>query len=156
MSTDQKIKINTGGQWITSLSFDKEIFCREKFSEEHNEIKKMVFQFAEDNILPKIYDIDKFDETLSKALMREIGSLGLIGVDTPEQYGGSNLDKVAACIVTEGIGWGGSASFGCTFGVQTGIGSLGIVFFGTTAQKEKYLPKLMTGESIAHRTICRF
>ena len=81
--------------------------------------------------------------------MREIGSLGLIGVDTPEQYGGSNLDKVAACIVTEGIGWGGSASFGCTFGVQTGIGSLGIVFFGTTAQKEKYLPKLMTGESIA-------
>ena len=109
----------------------------------------MVFQFAEDNILPKIYDIDKFDEALSKALMREIGSLGLIGVDTPEQYGGSNLDKVAACIVTEGIGWGGSASFGCTFGVQTGIGSLGIVFFGTTAQKEKYLPKLMTGESIA-------
>ena len=149
MSTDQKIKINTGGQWITSISFDKEIFCRERFSEEHNEIKKMVFQFAEDNILPKIYDIDKFDEALSKTLMREIGSLGLIGVDTPEQYGGSNLDKVAACIVTEGIGWGGSASFGCTFGVQTGIGSLGIVFFGTTAQKEKYLPKLMTGESIA-------
>jgi alkylation response protein AidB-like acyl-CoA dehydrogenase len=78
-----------------------------------------------------------------------MGSLGLIGIDTPEKYGGTELDKVTSCIVAEGVGWGGSASFGCTFGVQTGIGSMGIVFFGTPEQKKKYLPKLMTGEWIA-------
>ena len=108
----------------------------------------MIFDFAEDIILPKVNDLEKLDENLSRSIMKEMGQLGLIGVDTPEEYGGSDLDKVTACLITEGVGWGGSASFGCTFGVQTGIGSLGIVFFGTKKQKERYLPKLMSGEWI--------
>ena len=78
-----------------------------------------------------------------------MGELGLLGVDTPEEYGGSGLDKITACIIAEGVQRGGSASFGCTFGVQTAIGSLGIVFFGTSKQKEKYLPGLMKGEKLA-------
>ena len=89
------------------------------------------------------------DENFSRSIMEEMGNLGLIGIDAPEEYGGTELDKITSCIVSEGVGFGGSASFGCTFGVQTGIGSLGIVFFGTPEQKRKYLPKLMSGESIA-------
>ena len=149
MNIKNIIKLNTGGQWITSPAAEEQIFCREMFSQEHIEIKEMVYNFAENKILPKINEIEKLDEKLSKSIMKEMGELGLIGVDTPEQYGGSSLDKITACIVTEGIGWGGSASFGCTFGVQTGIGSLGIVFFGTAEQKEKYLPKLVSGNSLA-------
>ena len=149
MDVREKLQLNTGGQWLVSPVATKQIFCRETYTEEHNEIKKMVFEFTENKIYPNIEKIDKLDENLSKSIIREMGSLGLIGIDTPEEYGGTELDKVTSCIVAEGVGWGGSASFGCTFGVQTGIGSLGIVFFGTPEQKKKYLPKLMTGEWIA-------
>ena len=149
MNVREKLLLNTGGQWLVSPVATKQIFCRETFTEEHKEIKKMVFEFTENKIYPNIEKIDKLDENLSKSIIREMGSLGLIGIDTPEKYGGTELDKVTSCIVAEGVGWGGSASFGCTFGVQTGIGSLGIVFFGTPEQKKKYLPKLMTGEWIA-------
>jgi len=149
MNVREKLQLNSGGQWLVSPVATKQIFCRETFTEEHKEIKKMVFEFTENKIYPNIKKIDKLDENLSKSIIREMGSLGLIGIDTPEKYGGTELDKVTSCIVAEGVGWGGSASFGCTFGVQTGIGSLGIVFFGTPEQKKKYLPKLMTGEWIA-------
>ena len=149
MDLREKLLLNTGGQWLVSPVATKHIFCRETFTEEHKEIKKMVFEFTENKIYPNIEKIDKLDQNLSKSIIQEMGSLGLIGIDTPEKYGGTELDKITSCIVAEGVGWGGSASFGCTFGVQTGIGSLGIVFFGTPEQKKKYLPKLMTGEWIA-------
>ena len=149
MDIREILHIKTGGHWLVTPSTDKTIFCREMFSEEHNEIKKMIFQFSEDRIFPNVQNIEKLDEDLCRSIMREMGELGLIGIDTPEEFGGTDLDKITACLITEGVGWGGSSSFGCIFGVQTGIGSLGIVFFGTPEQKKKYLPKLITGEWIA-------
>ena len=146
---NSKPKVKKGGQWLLSPVAHDTILCRETFTDEHRQIEKMVFDFAEDNILPVVKVIDELNEELSRSILRKMGELGLIGVDTPEEYGGTNLDKITACIITEGVSWGGSASFGCTFGVQTGIGSLGIVFFGTEDQKKKYLPKLMSGEWIA-------
>ena len=149
MDIREILHIKTGGHWLVIPSTDKTIFCREMFSEEHNDIKKMIFQFSEDRIFPNVQNIEKLDEDLCRSIMREMGELGLIGIDTPEEFGGTDLDKITACLITEGVGWGGSSSFGCIFGVQTGIGSLGIVFFGTPEQKKKYLPKLITGEWIA-------
>ena len=148
--TDRKeLKIKSGGQWLTSPVNDTKVFCRESFTEDHQDIDAMVQEFAKDRILPNAEAIDKLDEELSLGLLREMGELGLIGVDTPEEYGGTELDKITSCIVMEGMARGGSASFSCTFSVQTGIGSMGIVFFGTPGQKEKYLPKLMTGEWVS-------
>ena len=149
MDARNKLKLNTGGHWLGSPVAKDPIFCRERFSDEHRQVEKMIFDFADNVILPKVNDIEKLDEELSRAIMRKMGGLGLLGVDSPEEYGGSDLDKITACLITEGVGWGGSASFGCTFGVQTGIGSLGIVFFGTKEQKERYLPKLISGEWIS-------
>ena len=146
---NSKPKVKKGGQWLLSPVAHDTILCRETFTDEHRQIEKMVFDFAEDNILPVVKVIEELNEELSRSILRKMGELGLIGVDTPEEYGGTNLDKITACLITEGVSWGGSASFGCTFGVQTGIGSLGIVFFGTEDQKKKYLPKLMSGEWIA-------
>jgi alkylation response protein AidB-like acyl-CoA dehydrogenase len=82
------------------------------------------------------------------SLIREIGELGLLGVNIPEEYGGMDLDKITSAIVAESLMAGSSASFIVTWSVQTGIGSLPIVWFGTPEQKEKYLPKLVTGEWI--------
>ena len=146
---NNKQKIKRGGQWLLSPAAQHTIFSRETFTDEHRQIEKMVFDFAEDTILPQVKDIEEFSEDLSRSILLKMGELGLIGVDTPEEYGGTNLDKITACLITEGVSWGGSASFGCTFGVQAGIGSLGIVFFGTEEQKKKYLPKLNSGEWIA-------
>ena len=149
MNIREILNLKVGGQWLVSPSAEETIFCREMFSEDHKDIEKMVLEFASDKIYPNVYKIESLDEDLSRSIMEEMGGLGLIGVDAPEKYGGTELDKITACIVTEGVGFSGSSSFGCTFGVQTGIGSLGIVFFGTEEQKSKYLPKLMSGEWIA-------
>ena len=148
--TDRKnLKTKSGGQWLTSPLDDTKVFCRETFTEDHQDIDTMVQKFARDRILPNAEAIDKLDKELSLGLLREMGELGLIGVDTPEESGGTELDKITSCIVMEGMARGGSPSFSCTFSVQTGIGSMGIVFYGTPAQKEKYLPKMMTGEWVS-------
>ena len=148
--TDRKeLKIKSGGQWLISPVNDTKVFCRETFTEDQQDIDAMVQEFARDRILPNAEAIDKLDKELSLGLLREMGELGLIGVDTPEEYGGTELDKITSCIVMEGMARGGSPSFSCTFSVQTGIGSMGIVFYGTPAQKEKYLPKMMTGEWVS-------
>tara|TARA_Y100001970_G_C14228595_1_gene857229 strand:+ start:875 stop:2665 length:1791 start_codon:yes stop_codon:yes gene_type:complete len=149
MNIREILDLKIGGQWLVSPAARETIFCREMFSDEHKDIEKMIFDFAGEKIYPNIQKIEALDEDLSRSIMKDMGALGLIGVDTPEKYGGTELDKITACIVTEGVGFGGSSSFGCTFGVQTGIGSLGIVFFGTPEQKSKYLPKLMKGEWVA-------
>ncbi|SVE52542.1 uncharacterized protein METZ01_LOCUS505396, partial [marine metagenome] len=149
MTETKNIKLNSGGQWLTSPVANTKVFCRETFTEDHQDIDTMIQEFAKDRILPNVEAIDKLDKDLSLKLLREMGELGLIGVDTPEEYGGSDLDKITACIISEGMARGGSASFSCTFSVQTGIGSMGIVFYGTPAQKEKYLPKMMTGEWVS-------
>ena len=149
MTETKNIKLNSGGQWLTSPVANTQVFCRETFTEDHQDIDAMIQEFAKDRILPNVEAIDKLDKDLSLKLLQEMGELGLIGVDTPEEYGGSDLDKITSCIVSEGMARGGSPSFSCTFSVQTGIGSMGIVFFGTPGQKEKYLPKLMTGEWVS-------
>ncbi len=149
MNIEESLRRKTGGQWLVSPMGKETVFCREMFTDEHKEIKKMIQKFSQEKIYPKIKELDSLNQNLSRSILKEMGALGLIGVDAPQEYGGIELDKITSCIVAEGVSWGGSASFGCTFGVQTGIGSLGIVFFGTSEQKKKYLPKLMTGEWIA-------
>ena len=149
MNIKEILDFKIGGQWLVSPVANETILCRESFTQEHRDIEKMVLKFASERIFPNVKKIEKLDQNFSRSILKEMGNLGLIGVDAPEKYGGIELDKITACIVTEGISFGGSSSFGCTFGVQTGIGSLGIVFFGTPEQKKKYLPKLMSGESIA-------
>ena len=149
MNEKPKLELKSGGQWLVSLIKENHIFCRETFSEQHKDIDKLINDFSREKIYPNLFKIDKFNEKISKSLLTEMGDLGLLGVDAPEEYGGLNLDKVTACIIAEGVQRGGSASFGCTFGVQTAIGTLGIVFFGTPEQKERFLPDLLSGRKIA-------
>ena len=152
MNIREILDLKIGGQWLVSPAARETIFCREMFSDEHKDIEKMIFDFAGEKIYPNIQKIEALDEDLSRSIMKDMGALGLIGVDTPEKYGGTELDKITACIVTEGVGFGGSSSFGCTFGVQTGIGSLGIVFFGTPEQKSKYIPRKYWREEASKET----
>ena len=139
-----KIQSNTGGQFLLEPISGANVFSREDFSEEHTEIYNMVIEFDRDRVLAQKEEIEKYDPELSKSLIKEMGELGLLGIDIPEAYGGVELDKITTGIVAEALAQ--CPSFSVTWGVQTGIGSLPIVWFGTEEQKQKYLPKIASGE----------
>ena len=145
MSNQNKIQ-KTGGQFLLDPVQDTLIFSREDFTDEHSEIHKMVMDFDNEKILSKKDEIEKYDPDLSIKLLKELGELGLLGIDIPEKFGGIDLDKITTAIVAEALVV--SPSFAVTWAVQTGIGSLPIIWFGTDEQKNKYLPKVSTGELI--------
>ncbi|NOZ75706.1 MAG: acyl-CoA dehydrogenase [FCB group bacterium] len=139
----------SGGRFIIDPIGSQPIFCRETFSEEHREIEAMVKQFSAERIRPQKQAIEEYNKDLSLQLLRELGELGLLGIDMKEEYGGLELDKITSAIVAENLSHGFSASFTVTWSVQTGIGALPIVWFGNESQKKKYLPKIVTGEWVS-------
>ena len=145
MSKKNKIQ-KTGGQFLLDPVEDTLIFSREDFTSEHSDIYKMVTDFDNEKILSQKDEIEKYDPDLSIKLLKELGELGLLGIDIPEKFGGIDLDKITTAIVAEALVV--SPSFAVTWAVQTGIGSLPIIWFGTDEQKNKYLPKVSTGELI--------
>lgn len=124
-----------------------EIFTPEDFSDEHIMLEEMTGKFVKNRVYPALGNIEnqEFDETVR--LIKEAGELGLISADIPEQDGGLELGKVSASIISEKMALG--RSFSITFGGQTGIGALPIAYFGTVKQKAMYLPKMLSGETIA-------
>ena len=144
--TKELTQFKTGGQFLLESIFDTEMFSREDFSDEHRDIYNMVMDFDREKILANKDEIEKYDPELCKSLLKELGELGLLGIDIPEKFGGIDLDKITTAITTEALVH--SPSFAVVWGVQTGIGSLPLVWFGTDEQKEKFLPKIATGEMI--------
>lgn len=145
MNKKDKIQ-KTGGQFLLDPVQNTSIFSREDFTSEHSDIYKMVMDFDNEKILSHKDEIEKYDPDLSIKLLKELGELGLLGIDIPEKFGGIDLDKITTAIVAEALVV--SPSFAVTWAVQTGIGSLPIIWFGTDEQKNKYLPKVSTGELI--------
>lgn len=124
------------------------VFTPEDFTEEQRMIARTTEEFVENEVLPVLARIEQdHDFDTSVALMRKAGELGLLGGDVPEAYGGLGLDKISTTVITEKFARAGS--FSLTYGAHVGIGSLPIVFFGTEAQKRKYLPDLAAGKKIA-------
>ncbi|MCX6299868.1 MAG: acyl-CoA dehydrogenase family protein, partial [Bacteroidetes bacterium] len=101
-------------------------------------------QFLATDILPIIDRIEKLEPGLMPSLVQKAGEQGLLSTSLPEQYGGLGKDFITSTIVNEGLG--GGYSFSVAIAAHTGIGSLPILYFGTDAQKEKYIPKLASGE----------
>ena len=134
----------TGGQFLVEPITEAKVYSREDFTEEHRDIYKMVMEFDRDRILAQKEEIEKYNPDLIKSLIKEMGELGLLGIDVPEEYGGLDLDKITIGIVTEALVH--CPSFAVAWAVQTGIGSLPIIWFGTKEQKEKYLPRIVSGE----------
>ena len=134
----------TGGQFLVEPITEAKVYSREDFTEEHRDIYNMVMEFDRDRILAQKEEIEKYNPDLIKSLIKEMGELGLLGIDVPEEYGGLDLDKITVGVVTEALVH--CPSFAVAWAVQTGIGSLPIIWFGTKEQKEKYLPRIVSGE----------
>ena len=135
-----------GGEWLLQPSTGDSIFTPEKRSDEHRLIARTAQEFVQNEILPVLDKLEEKDWDLARRLVKRSGDLGLLGVDVPEAYGGVGLDKVASLVVSEKMAI--SASFGATFGAQANLTVIPIFLFGSEAQKQKYLPTLLSGELV--------
>jgi len=147
MATTTLPKTIAGGTFLIENASPEDVFTPEDFSDEQREIARTTAEFAEKSILPRVPEIEAKNFAVTRELLLEAGKLGLMAVDVPEQYGGLALDKVTSALVADRIAV--SASFSVSFSAHTGIGTLPVIWYGSAAQKEKYLPRLTTGESIA-------
>ncbi|HWT65053.1 MAG TPA: acyl-CoA dehydrogenase family protein, partial [Terracidiphilus sp.] len=136
-----------GGSFLIENRLPHEVFTPEDLNEEQRQIAAMAAQFAREEVLPQVADIEAKKPGVMPGLLRKAGELGLTAPDIPEEYGGMGLDKVSSTLVTDHLAV--LASFATAFGAHVGIGSLPLVWYGTEEQKQRYLPRLATAEVIA-------
>jgi alkylation response protein AidB-like acyl-CoA dehydrogenase len=139
-------RIVQGGAFLIEDRTTEETFTPEDFTEEHRMIAETTRQFIDNEVLPHIDELEQHDWKLARELVKKAADLGLIGANIPEEYGGLGLDQTSGALVGENIGR--CASFATTLGAESGIGLLPIIYFGTEAAKQKYLPKIASGELI--------
>ncbi len=136
-----------GGSFLLEDRKASEVFQREDISKAQQMIGQVAEEFMRRNVMPSAEDIYHKNWQRSRELMLEAGELDLLRIDIPEAYGGLGLDKVSSAYVGEQMAL--MPSFGATLGAHTAIGTLPTVYFGNDAQREKYLPKLASGEWLA-------
>ena len=146
MPTSTETTILRGGEWLIQPSDADAVFTPERLTEEHRLIARTAQDFVDNEVLPKLDQLETKDWALARELVKLGAGLGLLGVDVPEAYGGLGLDKVTSLVVSERLAR--SASFGATFGAHANLTIVPLVLFGSEAQKQKYLPRLLSGEII--------
>ncbi|HBB89740.1 MAG TPA: acyl-CoA dehydrogenase [Blastocatellia bacterium] len=139
-------QIVKGGAFLIEERTPEEIFTPEDFTEEHRMIAETTRQFIDNEVSPRVDELEHHDWALARELVKKAADLGLISANIPEEYGGLGLDQTSGALVGENIGR--CASFATTLGAESGIGLLPIIYFGTEAAKQKYLPKIASGELI--------
>ena len=145
MEATQEKELLRGGQFLVKETKCEDVFTPEDFSEEQNMMKEAVMEFNEREIIAHKPRFEAKDYALTEEVMRKAGELGFLGVAVPEAYGGLGMGFVSTCLTCDYIS-SGTGSFSTAFGAHTGIGTMPITLYGTEAQKQKYVPKLATGE----------
>jgi alkylation response protein AidB-like acyl-CoA dehydrogenase len=142
-TTKEKTTIK-GGEFLIKETAAQDVFIPEEYTEEQRMIADTCRDFIAQEIWPILDRIDAQEEGLMPSLLDKAAELGLLGLNIPEQYGGFEKDFITGMLATECIG--GGHSFAVSLAAHTGIGTLPILYYGNDAQKDKYLPKLATGE----------
>ena len=135
-----------GGGFLIEDRKPEDIFTPEDITDEQRMFARTAEEFLRKEVIPREDEIYAKDYKVHRELMLKAGELGLLSIDIPEQYGGLGLHKVSSAVVGEQFAL--QPSFAGTQSSHVNIGTLPIVFFGTEAQKQKYLPKLASGEWI--------
>jgi alkylation response protein AidB-like acyl-CoA dehydrogenase len=143
MTTEQTTR---GGAWLIEETDPLTVMTPEHLSEEHRLIGQTAAEFVDNEVMPSAERLEKKDWALNRELVKKCGALGLFGTNLPETYGGVDLDKIATLVVSEQLAR--YSSFGTTFGAHANLTILPIYMFGTEEQKQKYLPRLVSGEMI--------
>lgn len=133
-----------GGEFLVKETPANDIFIPEEFTEEQKMMAAATIDFVRKEIDPHVERMDGMEDGFMSNLMTKAGELGLLGVNVPEEYGGMGMSFNTGMLIADIVGIGGS--FSTAYGAHTGIGTLPIVYYGTEEQKQKYLPKLASGE----------
>jgi alkylation response protein AidB-like acyl-CoA dehydrogenase len=145
--SDNGITISQGGGFLLEKTGSATILTPEMLSDEQRMMQATADDFVAREVETKIPEIEAKTPGLMRSLLQKAGAIGLLGHDIPERYGGLGGDKTSSSLITESVSRMGS--FAVSFGAHVGIGTMPIVLFGNAAQREKYLPRLATGELIA-------
>ena len=143
MGTDTAAR---GGMWLVEDARVDGIATRERLTDEQRMIGDTAAEFVDHDVLPALDRLEQKDWSQARDLIKRCADLGLLATDVPEAYGGLALDKLSSVIVGEAVGR--CASFATTFGAQTGLAITPLLCFGTEEQKQKYLPRLVSGEML--------
>lgn len=133
-----------GGEFIIRDTEANDIFIPENWTEEQRMIAQMCDDFINTEVVPHLERIDSMEEGLMPSIMEKAGELGLLGLSVPEDLGGMGVDFKTSLLATEYLGTG--HSFSVAYGAHTGIGTLPLLYYGNEDQKQKYIPKLASGE----------
>lgn len=144
MQTLQKTLVIKGAEWLIEETSPTDIFIPEDYNEEQQMVKDMCRHFLDAEVMPVVDRIDKMEEGLMPTLLAKAGEQGLLNVSIPEELGGLGKEFITSTLVSEGLG--GGFSFSVAVSAHTGIGTLPILYFGTEQQKQKFIPKLSSGE----------
>ena len=144
-NTTNKDNLLRGGQFLVKETLPEDVFTPEDFSEEQQMMRDSVKEFIDREVWPLKERFEKKDYALTEEVMKKIGEMGLLGVSVPEEYGGLGMGFVTTMLVCDYIS-GATGSLATAFGAHTGIGTMPITLYGTEEQKQKYVPKLATGE----------
>ncbi|AJR03463.1 acyl-CoA dehydrogenase family protein [Siansivirga zeaxanthinifaciens] len=134
-----------GGQFLVKETNCEDIFTPEDFSEEQRMMKEAVTEFVDRELWPNKPRFEAKDYALTESCMRKAGEMGFLSISVPEAYGGMGMGFVDTMLVCDYIS-GATGSFSTAFGAHTGIGTMPITLYGTEEQKQKYVPKLASGE----------
>ena len=143
MSDKEALK---GGEFLIKETQAADVFIPEEFNEEQRMMAQTCRDFTETQVVPNIDKLEHHDNELLSKLIKDAGELGLLGISIPEEYDGFGQNFVTTMLTVEEMGKG--YSYAVAFSAHTGIGTLPILFFGNEEQKQKYLPKLASGEYI--------
>ncbi|SEQ70732.1 acyl-CoA dehydrogenase family protein [Neolewinella agarilytica] len=138
-------KVLKGGEFLVADASPDSIFSPEEFNEEQLMVKQMMRDFVDQEIIPNLDKIEKQEDNIAVKLLNKMADLGLLGSHMPEAYGGMEMDTNTNTLICDVLG-ASSGSFTVSFAAHTGIGMLPILYYGTEAQKEEWLPRLISGE----------
>jgi len=133
-----------GGEFLIKPTSAANVFIPEELNEEQLMIKGMIEDFLKNDLMPNMEKMEQKDYSVAEKLLEKTGELGLLGSHMPEAYGGMEMDTNTNTLIIEALG--PSGSFCTTYAAHTGIGMLPVLYFGTEAQKQKYLPGMISGE----------
>ncbi len=136
-----------GGSFLIQDSTPEGVFTPEDFSESQQQARATTARFMKEEVFPRVADLEVKEAGLARRLIKQAAELGLLGVLVPERHDGLEMDITTQMLVAEEMG--SYASFSTTYGAHAGIGTLPIVFFGTEEQRQRYLPRMVTGELLA-------
>src|SRR5689334_19778712 len=136
-----------GGEFLIAEPTAAEIFTPEDFTDEQKMIGDTTREFIDNEVRPNLEAMEKHAWEVARELVKKGGELGLLGSAIPEEYGGLGLDQTTSVIIAEMMGRAGG--FGSTFGADSSIGLLPLLYFGSEELKKKWIPKIVSGELVS-------